>query len=542
VNVSLITRSLSQKINVLRRSPGFLLGFGLIWVLFGLFINFQIFLGHPLAFFGAVPFFLFILLLYYDLRIPFRQILIIFYVIFPLLELDAYLVFQSMLTPWMVEIIYQSNFEEVFEFFTSHQGDTLVFCLWALVLVLGVKVLFGLKVGSSEVRQNWRWSFAPLLLVLLAGVPEIRVVYRQTQVHQSELDGYRKVAALRKTQLKVQAHTQAQSDEVHVVIIGESLNRNHMSLYHYSRKTTPNLDRRSDLFVFTDVISKYCRTDLVLENALVTHRNESGASYYDSPSILEVANSAGFQTYWLSNQLQFGFYDNKVSLISRAAKTRVFVNSSLGANITSENFDGKLNRILEKVIHVPSGNGPKIIFIHMMGSHFDYSKRYPPEFDHFRFQGAYDPITAGGLRILDPHYLDEYDNSVYYADFLINDIVEKIARLNKPSTVLFLSDHGEDIDQLSAHNEHNPKRGMFEIPFVFWASPSYRAIHPEIVQKVQRALHLSLQNDLLSQFIYLVTQIKIQGYPSPDSYFTSAQSMIPRWVTQKAIDYRLLRE
>jgi heptose-I-phosphate ethanolaminephosphotransferase len=54
-----------------------------------------------------------------------------------------------------------------------------------------------------------------------------------------------------------------------VLVIGESTNRQRMSLYGYSRKTTPNLDAMQDeLLTFTNVISPRPYTIEALEQAL----------------------------------------------------------------------------------------------------------------------------------------------------------------------------------------------------------------------------------------------------------------------------------
>jgi heptose-I-phosphate ethanolaminephosphotransferase len=50
------------------------------------------------------------------------------------------------------------------------------------------------------------------------------------------------------------------NSQTFVLILGESCNRNHMSLYGASRKTNPNLENRNDLIVYTNVVSPYSNT------------------------------------------------------------------------------------------------------------------------------------------------------------------------------------------------------------------------------------------------------------------------------------------
>ena len=53
-----------------------------------------------------------------------------------------------------------------------------------------------------------------------------------------------------------------------VVIIGESCNRNHMSVYGYNRPTTPRLQARKDIMVFDNVISANSST---LKSIILPH-------------------------------------------------------------------------------------------------------------------------------------------------------------------------------------------------------------------------------------------------------------------------------
>ena len=59
-----------------------------------------------------------------------------------------------------------------------------------------------------------------------------------------------------------------------VLIIGESYNKYHASVYGYNLNTTPVLceqQQRGNLFVFTDAISPYNMTTLAVKNMLSTN-------------------------------------------------------------------------------------------------------------------------------------------------------------------------------------------------------------------------------------------------------------------------------
>lgn len=91
-----------------------------------------------------------------------------------------------------------------------------------------------------------------------------------------------------------------------VLIIGESARTDNMSIYGYSRPTTPELQKqKSRLKLFTQAISGAPYTALAVPLALsadsVLHHDIR--NYPDN--IINMANQAGFDTRWLSAQSAF---------------------------------------------------------------------------------------------------------------------------------------------------------------------------------------------------------------------------------------------
>jgi len=88
-----------------------------------------------------------------------------------------------------------------------------------------------------------------------------------------------------------------------VWIIGESINRNNMSLYGYARKTTPILDSLSEqLIVFNDVISSEPATMASMMKMMTSADLENPDAWRNTPDIVLMAKEAGYKTFWLSNQ------------------------------------------------------------------------------------------------------------------------------------------------------------------------------------------------------------------------------------------------
>ena len=75
-----------------------------------------------------------------------------------------------------------------------------------------------------------------------------------------------------------------------------------------------------------------------------------------------------------------------------------------------------------------SGASPWIIYVHMMGSHFEPRERVPPAFRARESAGTAD--------------FDDYDWSVRYTDWVVAELVE----IAGAAEIRFTSDHGESVN------------------------------------------------------------------------------------------------
>ena len=121
------------------------------------------------------------------------------------------------------------------------------------------------------------------------------------------------------------------------------------------------------------------------------------------------------------------------------------------------------------------------IVLHTMGNHWNYAKRYPEEFDYFQPSGTTAPISPPTARKRE-RILNSYDNSIRYADYIIDRVINTINKLDAVSSVAFLSDHGEDLfDAHPAkpdfHLDTSPT--TLRVPLFIWTSAQYRQAYPE---------------------------------------------------------------
>lgn len=146
-----------------------------------------------------------------------------------------------------------------------------------------------------------------------------------------------------------------------------------------------------------------------------------------------------------------------------------------GSYLTSLH-DAALLPYLEK--ELDKSDDDMFVVLHTYGSHFNYHERYPAEFR------IHTPDKAEGIRVSYKKELrNAYDNSIHYTDYVLGEIVDMLKKKNVCSSMLYLSDHGEDIfDDSRARYLHAspiPTYYQLHIPYIIWFSDDYREAFPE---------------------------------------------------------------
>ncbi len=292
----------------------------------------------------------------------------------------------------------------------------------------------------------------------------------------------------RKSQaFKFGAHQEEQSNQPQtvVMVIGESSRYDRWSLNGYSRETNPHLKKETNLVSLRDVITAVSATRLSVP--VLISRKPAMQSLQDGfaeKSFLTAFKEAGFKTYWLSNQMSFGQFDTPVSVFAKEADVVQFMN--LGGFTNTSNFDAILLAPLRNAVEDPAPK--KLIVLHTLGNHWNYSHRHPKEFDKWR------PSLFG---IENPAYTDlrlkaqmnnSYDNSILYTDWLLSQVIDTLKTNNQPSAMLYVSDHGQTLYDGScnlAFHGHNTQY-EFHIPAFIWYSEKYELMYPEKIVQLQR--------------------------------------------------------
>ncbi len=265
-----------------------------------------------------------------------------------------------------------------------------------------------------------------------------------------------------------------------VLVIGESTNRQRMSLYGYPRQTTPELDTlRDQLDIFDNVVTPRPYTIEALQQVLTFADQQSPEAYLTTPSLLNMMKQAGYKTFWITNQQTLTERNTMLTTFSKQADEQVYLNQNRNQN--ARQYDGDVLAPFAKAL---ADSAPrKLIVVHLLGTHMSYRFRYPQEFERFTTaEGAPPSVTRHQL----PTY-NSYDNAVLYNDFVVGSLIKSYAETDPNGFLIYLADHGEAVFDAPAasilgRNEASPTSPMYTVPFIVWRSPQWRAEDPRDLQ------------------------------------------------------------
>lgn len=219
-----------------------------------------------------------------------------------------------------------------------------------------------------------------------------------------------------------------------VVVMGESLTPNHMSLFGYDRKTTPFLESLSSSqdFYFGKGYSaaNATRSSLPMFFTLQYHPLDENRLRKQDTNLFLLAKRHGFTTYYLSAQNSNCL--NGVNLGS----IDVMITSDSRPEVFENDKDEGLLRLVREI----PANGKRFIVIHQRNVHLPYQENieHRPEFHHFTNQGQSFAEVS----------INNYDNAVLYADFLYRELLAELKEKSKgPLLIFFTSDHGENLGE-----------------------------------------------------------------------------------------------
>jgi glucan phosphoethanolaminetransferase (alkaline phosphatase superfamily) len=387
-------------------------------------------------------------------------------------------------------LMYESNLQEARAFIGFPLIAWLSICIGSVYLMARKGTKSSLSLGSR---------FKIFLTLLLIATLSYRVFkhidYRMpkplpTSLIQESQRYFKEKSRLKKmlaTKINISnTITKAPEDKPTIVlVIGESARVDHFSLNGYTQETNPELKKR-DVLSYSKVTSCGNQTRISVPCMLTRNTVTNHENLLKETSLISLFRAAGFATAWYSNQRVMHENDTVTTSIANEAETLYFTKLSYN-NARDEYLLPKINEFIS------SENGPKMLVVHTIGSHWSYDHRYDPAHEIFK------PVCHDSTQwtCSAENLTNTYDNSILYTDWFLSTIIDSLK--DKNALLIYVSDHGESLgeDGFFSHGQDEFRAEQRSVPLIMWASEQYKKGHLERYQAAEGKLTQELNHDVI---------------------------------------------
>lgn len=422
----------------------------------------------------------------------------------PLIFESYFVATSSLLSSDIIIALAQTNPQEGAEFFSSNVnlrwGAALLFLISILFINIYAlkKVEFNLKVQKSTIIS----LLVCLISAIVLALPRMDYLpFSIVNVTSKQLDNfnrYKELKNLRAQKLSnlkgLSLNNELRDDPgLYVLVIGESNNASRMSVFGAKNNTFPLLDKRisnNEALIYKNVYSSWPQTVQALSYALTQANQYQNIDVVDAYSLIEIAKSLGFETYWLSNQRKFGMYETPITVIASTADHEIWTNGS--SKMEGVYYDYELVKRFRKI----KNDKKTLVIVHLMGSHQKYDRRVPNEYKKFKSED---------------NVIDAYDDTLLYTDYVVDSIYSEAKKNKNFRAMIYFSDHGEDPYLMGGHDPENVTIDMLHVPLVVYLSDSYARLQPLKTEKFKERQDAYFSNDLI--FNLMISMLGIEGVP-----------------------------
>jgi len=390
--------------------------------------------------------------------------------------------------------IAQTNVTESWEYFWDNAGPGLLVFIGATVSLI---TLFFKTQPFLPSRSAVTSALIILSCIIVYKTIENVTFFPFIKAHQGakEYAEFSNLAKNRMANLNLSDIINQGEDGFFVFIIGESQSRDHMHCYGYERQTTPWLSscRHNENFIFfTNAYSNHTHTVPTLSLSLTAKNQYNTLPLIKSPSVIDLANASGYETFWISNQVKVGIYDTPTSVIASQAHQQFWLNKNMGATTETNFFDSIL---LEQLMKTDFHSPKTFVILHLMGSHGSYAQRYPNEFNAF------------GTSVV-----DTYDTSVLYTDNVVKGIYEFFSVKKGFKALIYMSDHADAVKKNLGHDSSRFDFDMTHIPLWIAFGPEYLEKNSVKVHILKKNADVPFTNDLMFELLLGLMDIRNTPY------------------------------
>ncbi|XAG65574.1 phosphoethanolamine transferase [bacterium 19GA11TI05] len=248
--------------------------------------------------------------------------------------------------------------------------------------------------------------------------------------------------------------------DTYVLVIGESARKDYHSAYGYPIINTPFISSTNGLLV--DGLTSGGTNTISSLRLMLTNPNKKSWEPDYTKSFIDLANSAGIETYWISNQGYIGEFDTPVTAIAKNSNHKIFLKYK---DYNSENTsDFQLLDSFKKIIE-ENPKQRKLIILHLYGSH-------PKACDRITDYKLITPVKDEKYS-----YINCYISSIHKTDDFLKDIYSTLEREYRNQhtsfSMIYFADHGlahREIDGIINFNNNRHSKLHFEVPLFMTSS------------------------------------------------------------------------
>lgn len=232
----------------------------------------------------------------------------------------------------------------------------------------------------------------------------------------------------------------------YVLVIGESVHRDYMSLYGFPVENSKFLKTVKGT-VLEGFTAAGANTTVSL---LRTFIQMKGTDFIYENNIISLAKQAGFETFWLSNQGLVSEWDTPIAKLASLADHRKFM--KLGHYESKPIYDSALLPIFKEYLALPATHN-RLFVLHLIGSHplFENRLETPLHYDYYNAN------------------LSSYIQSIEQTDIFLEQIYKTLQEQARSFSLIYFSDHGLETKDRNSPNvslAHGVSKANFCVPFV----------------------------------------------------------------------------
>ncbi|MEK6733594.1 MAG: phosphoethanolamine transferase [Pseudomonadota bacterium] len=291
-----------------------------------------------------------------------------------------------------------------------------------------------------------------------------------------------------------------------VLIIGESMNPMHMSLFtNYKYDTNPMLSTLKNDKNFTYMLGLSSGVNTLVSVQLLLNGiyepNNHKAIESISGNLFKLAKEHKFKTFFISAQ-------------SGASMTNIgyeYIDYIIFRQKAPDLFNKYNDEAFLKIIPDLDYAEKNFIVLHQRNIHAPYETNYShdPKFSHF-------PVDASSYK---QFLVDTYDNAVRFNDSLLYKIFEFYKnKFDGPTYIFFTPDHGEGVGDNNIWGHAFLNEQIYTIPFLSYivnADPKINAkapiCHYEIHDMIAKILGFNIYNPNIKPDICYIQSTNLYG-------------------------------